>query len=59
MCGSKSIVAVTRCSDYSQQKISDALQKQFELLGGLERFISPGDRVLIKPNFITPKTMIK
>ena len=56
MCDSESIVAVTRCSDYSQQKIGDALQKQFELLGGLERFISPGDRVLIKPNFITPKS---
>jgi len=28
---------------------------QFELLGGLEKFVTPGDTVLLKPNFIAPR----
>ncbi|RKY25141.1 MAG: hypothetical protein DRP62_02010 [Planctomycetota bacterium] len=49
-------VALTRCTDYSQAKISEAIQRQFELLGGLEKFVSRGDIVLLKPNFIAPKS---
>ena len=45
-------VAVTRCSDYQADKIAEAVERQFSLLGGLERFISKGDTVLLKPNFI-------
>ena len=48
-------VTVTRCSDYSQPKIAEAIATQFKLLGGLERFIRPGDTVLLKPNFIAPR----
>ena len=48
-------VTVTRCSDYSQPKIAEAIATQFKLLGGLEKFIRPGDTVLLKPNFIAPR----
>jgi uncharacterized protein (DUF362 family) len=47
-------VTLVRCSDYSQPKISDSLAKHFELLGGLDKFVSRGDSVLLKPNFIAP-----
>jgi len=50
------IVILSRCSDYSPPAISEALQRQFELLGGMEKFISPGDTVLLKPNFIAPRS---
>lgn len=49
-------VILSQCNDYSQPKIAEALQKQFELLGELERFVSPGDTVLLKPNFIAPRS---
>ena len=49
-------VALSRCCDYDPQKISQALQRQFELLGGLGKFVSSGDSVLIKPNLIAPKS---
>jgi len=49
-------VILSRCSDYSQTGIAEALQKQFELLGGLEKFVKPGDSVLLKPNFIAPRS---
>jgi uncharacterized protein (DUF362 family) len=48
-------VALTRCSDYSRPQIAEAIARQFELLGGLEKFVTPGDTVLLKPNFIAPK----
>jgi uncharacterized protein (DUF362 family) len=32
------------------------LKKQFDLLGGLEKFVKPSDTVLLKPNFIAPKS---
>jgi len=50
------IVTLTRCSDYSEPKISDAIERQFKLLGGLDRFVRPGDSVLLKPNFIAPRS---
>lgn len=50
------IVALTRCTDYHQPTIGEAIVKQFELLGGVDKFVSVGDRVLLKPNFIAPKS---
>ncbi len=49
-------VTLTQCSDYSQPKISQAIATQFELLGGLEKFVTRGDTVLLKPNFIAPRS---
>jgi len=49
-------VILSRCTDYSRPGITEAIQRQFELLGGLEKFVSPGDTVLLKPNFIAPRS---
>ena len=49
------IVTLTRCSDYSLPGIAEAIEKHFNLLGGLEQFVKPGDSVLLKPNFIAPR----
>ncbi len=50
-----STVALTRCKDYDQENIDLAVLRLFELLGGILKFIKPGDNVLLKPNFIAPK----
>ena len=50
-----SIVTLTRCSDYSPDEIAKAMERQFELLGGLQKFVKSGDTVLLKPNFIAPR----
>ena len=52
---SNPIVTLTRCSDYSQLAIAEAIEKHFNLLGGLKQFVKPGDSVLLKPNFIAPR----
>jgi uncharacterized protein (DUF362 family) len=49
------IVALTRCSDYSEERIAEAIALQFELLGGLAKFVKRSDTVLLKPNFIAPR----
>lgn len=48
-------VTLIRCMDYCEAKISKAIATNFELLGGLEKFVKPGDTVLLKPNFIAPR----
>jgi uncharacterized protein (DUF362 family) len=53
---SKATVALTKCTDYTPDKVSNCLSRQFELLGGLSRFVESGDTVLIKPNFIAPRS---
>lgn len=49
-------VAVTRCEGYEGDKVAEAIGRQFALLGGLGRFVKRGDRVLVKPNFISPRS---
>ncbi|MCP4613259.1 MAG: DUF362 domain-containing protein [Planctomycetes bacterium] len=49
-------VILSRCTDYTPSTIAEAIQKQFELLGGLRKFVTPGDTVLLKPNFIAPRS---
>ncbi len=51
----KTIVALTRCIEYEKPAIAKAIALQFSLLGGLERFVKRGDKVLLKPNFISPR----
>ncbi len=46
-------VAIVKCPDYSQSK--KAVEQALELLGGMESFVHRGDKVLIKPNFVSRK----
>ena len=43
-------VAIVQCDTYD--KASEALQTGIELLGGLEKFYSPGEELLLKPNVL-------
>jgi uncharacterized protein (DUF362 family) len=49
-------VALVQCEDYEPARVAGAVQQQFELLGGLGTFIKRGDTVLLKPNFIAPRS---
>jgi uncharacterized protein (DUF362 family) len=51
----KPIVALTHCNEYGQSAVAEALARQFELLGGIEKFVKRNDSILLKPNFIAPK----
>lgn len=49
-------VALIRCQNYEPASVAPALRRQVDLLGGLETFVKRGDSVLIKPNFIAPRS---
>lgn len=48
-------VAATACPTYDPRLVRSAIEQQFQLLGGIGRFIQPAQRILIKPNLIVPK----
>ncbi len=49
-------VALVRCEDYEPARVRAAVRRQWELLGGVATFIKRGDTVLLKPNFIAPRS---
>jgi uncharacterized protein (DUF362 family)/Pyruvate/2-oxoacid:ferredoxin oxidoreductase delta subunit len=49
----KSVVAVVRCESYRTEEVASALERGLRLLGGVERFIRFGEKVLLKPNIVS------
>ena len=52
----KTLVAIRGCEAYELAEVQTALSDSLQQLGGLASFISKGDRVLVKPNLLMPKT---
>lgn len=48
-------IAFSRCTGYEPDELATALNKLLTPLGGIEAFVRPGDRVLVKPNLLTDK----
>jgi uncharacterized protein (DUF362 family) len=46
-------VALTHCVDYSSPDLEIALDQVLAALGGLDSWVKPGQRVLLKPNLLT------
>ncbi len=46
-------VVVRRCSSYHGSELDLCLEECIAALGGLEKFISPDDKILIKPNLLS------
>jgi uncharacterized protein (DUF362 family)/ferredoxin len=45
-------VALVRCDDYDLAHVEEALRRSLDLIGGLNSFIQPNQRVLLKPNLL-------
>ena len=48
-------VALTRCSDYETANVFNAVKRSVDLIGGINAFIRPGTKVLLKPNLLSPR----
>ena len=48
-------VALVKCSSYDTEKVLDSVKKAVDLLGGIEAFIKPGTKVLVKPNLLSAR----
>jgi len=51
----KSRVSIVRCANYKQPEVEGAVKTAVELLGGIEKFVKPDSRVLIKPNLLSAR----
>ena len=47
-------VALARCDEYRTPAVEVAVRKAVDLIGGMARFVQPGQRVLVKPNLLLP-----
>ncbi len=45
-------VSISRCPDYQPEHVYRSIKSSVDHLGGMEKFVSRGDRVLLKPNFL-------
>lgn len=48
-------VSIVKCEDYTPSSVLRAVKESVDLIGGIEQFVAPGQRVLIKPNLLSPK----
>lgn len=49
----RSKVALVRCENYHTQTVLEAVRNGIDLLGGIEKFASAGEKILLKPNLLT------
>ena len=49
------LVAIERVSDYERGAIREGLVRLLAPLGGMKAFVGQGERVLLKPNMLSPK----
>ena len=49
---SKSRVALVRCDTYDDNQVYEAIRSGLDLLGGVSRFVKPGERIVLKPNVL-------
>ncbi len=47
-------VAIVACEGYGRDRVLEAVKRSIDLIGGIERFASPGQKILLKPNILTP-----
>jgi uncharacterized protein (DUF362 family) len=45
-------VALIACPDYDPERVFAAVRKGIDLLGGISRFVSAADKILLKPNLL-------
>ncbi|MDR1244598.1 MAG: DUF362 domain-containing protein [Endomicrobium sp.] len=50
-------IGLVKCDDYN--KTNNAVREAVALLGGISAFIKPSERILIKPNLLSPKDPLK
>ena len=45
-------VSIVKCKDYEQNLVYQKVKEAVDLLGGMENFVAPGQKVLLKPNLV-------
>jgi len=45
-------VSLVRCADYDQKTVMNSVRRAIDLVGGINAFVNPGERILLKPNLL-------
>lgn len=48
-------VSFVRCQTYDSPELESSIKRAVDLLGGMSRFVKPGQRVLLKPNLLSAR----
>jgi uncharacterized protein (DUF362 family)/Pyruvate/2-oxoacid:ferredoxin oxidoreductase delta subunit len=48
-------VSLVKCPSYNIRAVSESIETLVNSLGGIEKFVKHGERILIKPNLLSPK----
>lgn len=48
-------VSIIRCEDYNYKKVKDSIKESIENLGGLNKYINQGEKILLKLNLLMKK----
>ena len=51
--GNMSKVAVIRCESYEYEEVKASVEKGINLLGGVSGFVKAGEKILLKPNWLS------
>ena len=52
MAGRDATVAIVRCDDYTPETVDAAVRRAIDLIGGIERLVTPEEGILLKPNLL-------
>jgi len=45
-------VSIVCCRDYDPDRVYESVKQSVDLVGGIEKFVQPGQKVLLKPNLL-------
>ena len=48
-------ISLIKCNSYEPGLVSVSVRRAIDLLGGIEKFVKPGSKVLVKPNLLMAK----
>ena len=46
----RATVSLVTCQDYQEKAVHEKIKEAIDLLGNIDRYVSPGEKVLLKPN---------
>lgn len=49
----KPAVSIVRCKEYSYELVRSSIEHALKPMGGVENYVRPGDKVLVKPNLLS------
>ena len=49
-----STVHIARCASYGDAEVEQAVRQSVAALGGIQQFVKPGQKVVLKPNLLRP-----